>query len=632
MSNITRVLRPTLVPHTIHCDDPRYTNFDPHTGHRYQQLIPLSTPFPCKTEGGRSPTPPSSVHKLRPGDIDVIGAMGDSLTGGNGIAARNLLQVLVDNRGMSWSIVRGVRGRGGCSRTYSIVHEHRSQAQIQSIEVLERAWQRAQLALIAVHLSVCSLVRRERGGGGSPNAASSEPRTLAQLNVDFVVESISGGQNTWREFLTLPNILKEFNPDLIGYSLGDSLSHQKGSQFNVAEGGAMSRDMPFQAKLLVRRMKRDKRVDIKNHWKVGNHFSICTELGNNFSHRIKVENHLGRSTEFGNNLIRRTEVGNNLRRRNEVGNHFSRRTYVGNPFSLRDKEGNIFSDRTKMVTIHIGGNDFCIDLCYQDEDQVPENHRNNLQRSLDYLQDNLPRTLVNLVTTTNLNIIQQFKGTSDICKAVHLVECPCLFGLAHAHKFQKFREIMQRCQEVENEVDCAGTVLLALFCSSSAVDMDQTEEDAIVACGIGMAEFRGGEPAFAWRESGKPFRKKPPLVHPTEIRTSISPSSAVELNTTSTLANYATEVKSGRYDTKEDFSVVIQPLTEEVIFPEKVTASGRRITDFDCLSKDCFHFSQKCQARDMIVLSSRGSGAVIDCPSLLVPGIGPRYSVDHASH
>nr|CAD7431273.1 unnamed protein product [Timema monikensis] len=34
---------------------------------------------------------------------------------------------------------------------------------------------------------------------------------------------------------------------------------------------------------------------------------------------------------------------------------------------------------------------------------------------------------------------------------------------------------------------------------------------------------------------------KPPPVHPTKIRTSISPSSAVELNTTSTLANYATE-------------------------------------------------------------------------------------------
>nr|CAD7587608.1 unnamed protein product [Timema genevievae] len=37
------------------------------------------------------------------------------------------------------------------------------------------------------------------------------------------------------------------------------------------------------------------------------------------------------------------------------------------------------------------------------------------------------------------------------------------------------------------------------------------------------------------------YQEKPPPVHPTEIRTSISPSSAVELNTTSALANYATK-------------------------------------------------------------------------------------------
>nr|CAD7586904.1 unnamed protein product [Timema genevievae] len=41
--------------------------------------------------------------------------------------------------------------------------------------------------------------------------------------------------------------------------------------------------------------------------------------------------------------------------------------------------------------------------------------------------------------------------------------------------------------------------------------------------------------------------EKPPPVHPTEIRTSISPSSAVELNTTSALVNYATEAaRKGR--------------------------------------------------------------------------------------
>nr|CAD7257189.1 unnamed protein product [Timema shepardi] len=38
------------------------------------------------------------------------------------------------------------------------------------------------------------------------------------------------------------------------------------------------------------------------------------------------------------------------------------------------------------------------------------------------------------------------------------------------------------------------------------------------------------------------LEEKPPTVHPTEIRTSISPSSAVELNTTSALAHYVTEM------------------------------------------------------------------------------------------
>nr|CAD7570668.1 unnamed protein product [Timema californicum] len=48
------------------------------------------------------------------------------------------------------------------------------------------------------------------------------------------------------------------------------------------------------------------------------------------------------------------------------------------------------------------------------------------------------------------------------------------------------------------------------------------------------------------------YGEKPPPVHPTEIRTSISPSSAVELNTTSALANYATEAGS------EDVKYVIK--------------------------------------------------------------------------
>nr|CAD7596418.1 unnamed protein product [Timema genevievae] len=57
------------------------------------------------------------------------------------------------------------------------------------------------------------------------------------------------------------------------------------------------------------------------------------------------------------------------------------------------------------------------------------------------------------------------------------------------------------------------------------------------------------------------FRKNHPPVHPTEILTSISPSSAVELNTTGALANYATEaglLGHGRRTVVPGFSVTIR--------------------------------------------------------------------------
>ncbi|XP_076763921.1 phospholipase B1, membrane-associated-like [Xylocopa sonorina] len=147
-----------------------------------QEEVPANVPFPCNVTGGRSLNVPNSVHRLRPGDIDVIAAMGDSLTAGSGIFASNVLQVYgVDNRGVTAAI---------------------------------------------------------------------------------------GGKGTWRKYLTLPNILKEFNPKLIGYALGDSLTRHPDSQLDVAEFGATSNDMPFMAKHLVNKMKRDPRIDIKRHWKL----------------------------------------------------------------------------------------------------------------------------------------------------------------------------------------------------------------------------------------------------------------------------------------------------------------------------------------------------------------------------
>nr|CAD7198018.1 unnamed protein product [Timema douglasi] len=59
------------------------------------------------------------------------------------------------------------------------------------------------------------------------------------------------------------------------------------------------------------------------------------------------------------------------------------------------------------------------------------------------------------------------------------------------------------------------------------------------------------------RDELRPRAVPRPQVHPTEIRTSISPSSAVKLNTTSALANYATEAGIAACKTREKNSPVL---------------------------------------------------------------------------
>ena len=73
------------------------------------------------------------MHKLRPGDVQVVAALGDSITAGVGARANSVLDIFKEYRGVSFSI---------------------------------------------------------------------------------------GGDKTWREYVTLPNILKNFNSNLYGQSYG----------------------------------------------------------------------------------------------------------------------------------------------------------------------------------------------------------------------------------------------------------------------------------------------------------------------------------------------------------------------------------------------------------------------------
>ncbi|XP_045919260.1 phospholipase B1, membrane-associated [Micropterus dolomieu] len=142
----------------------------------------MGTEIPC-TDRSPSPITPASVHELRPGDIKVVAAVGDSLTAANGVGAKtdNLLLVINEYRGLSWSI---------------------------------------------------------------------------------------GGDENITTVTTLPNILKQFNPSLTGFSEGVGKEDTPKAFLNQAVAGANSGDMVRQVRVLVDKMKTDSSIDFHNDWKV----------------------------------------------------------------------------------------------------------------------------------------------------------------------------------------------------------------------------------------------------------------------------------------------------------------------------------------------------------------------------
>jgi len=78
--------------------EPNYFQYNPFQSKRI-------SPFQCTVDlgsgGGGGAT--TSVHRLRPSDIKVVGAMGDSLTASLGSFAQTILGLLVEFRGRSFS-------------------------------------------------------------------------------------------------------------------------------------------------------------------------------------------------------------------------------------------------------------------------------------------------------------------------------------------------------------------------------------------------------------------------------------------------------------------------------------------------------------------------------------------------
>ncbi|KAG7211820.1 hypothetical protein KM043_011050 [Ampulex compressa] len=152
-----------------------------YNGVRKQPTIPENAQFPCNVRLGRSSSVPDSVHRLRPGDIDVVGGLGDSLVAGSGALEEFAIGTFIEARGVSWCV---------------------------------------------------------------------------------------GGQENWRKFVTLPNLLKVFNPNLTGYSTGTGEFISTRAKFNIAFPVAATEDALHQARILVQRIKSDPKINAEKQWKL----------------------------------------------------------------------------------------------------------------------------------------------------------------------------------------------------------------------------------------------------------------------------------------------------------------------------------------------------------------------------
>ncbi|ELU00766.1 hypothetical protein CAPTEDRAFT_224221 [Capitella teleta] len=75
--------------------DAHLAKYDSHN-----DLYSTAINFECNLTASASK--PTTAHEVRPSDINVIGAIGDSITAGFGITATNILQVLRNDRHLSW--------------------------------------------------------------------------------------------------------------------------------------------------------------------------------------------------------------------------------------------------------------------------------------------------------------------------------------------------------------------------------------------------------------------------------------------------------------------------------------------------------------------------------------------------
>lgn len=129
----------------------------------------------------------------------------------------------------------------------------------------------------------------------------------------------------------------------------------------------------------------------------------------------------------------------------------------------------------KLITLLIGGNDFCSNMCYLNPpEKALKYHEQNLLAVLRIFREYLPRTLVNIVASpskfgiafclnfkhlqstslplTDVDILTQFRGKPQECVTLHVLECPCFMATRFASQRQRYIKIIERWNRLQEDI------------------------------------------------------------------------------------------------------------------------------------------------------------------------------------
>lgn len=107
----------------------------------------------------------------------------------------------------------------------------------------------------------------------------------------------------------------------------------------------------------------------------------------------------------------------------------------------------------KLVTLMIGPNDFCSDICYQKPPaKIIDLHERHLLSALRTIRDNLPRTMVNVVTSPDVSTLVRMRGRPLECVSILRFECPCMFGDQFKKQRRLYPAILSAWQRRQSDV------------------------------------------------------------------------------------------------------------------------------------------------------------------------------------